>query len=271
MSVPVLPHRRDLRQGDLVFPEEILRIGHKLDFQFDCVSEQIQREVFGPELDTGKLGDWLNLYAAYDFALQDVVDHIDITLCRNNGEEEHPFTYPLSRAERDVLRGEMEAACLRQTGRTLAQQYNHLLVREEAEPPELTGGQRRIPVDKVSFTDELSECDGRFLFYMPVTFDPDAVFGTHVATAENDDWLSVYAVYDLDTGQPCSSLDVILMCTDGSEFSFRYPLTEQEQAALLPKMDACCLEQAGMALADYRARYLAEAQQSRQAPGLAQL
>ena len=271
MSVPVLPHRRNLRRGDFVFPEEILRIGHKLDFQFDCVSEQIQREVFGPELDTGKLGDWLNLYAAYDFALQDVVDHIDITLCRNNGEEEHPFTYPLSRAERDVLRGEMEAACLRQTGRTLAQQYNHLLVREEAEPPELTGGQRRIPVDKVSFTDELSECDGRFLFYMPVTFDPDAVFGTHVATAENDDWLNVYAAYDLDTGQPCPALDVTLVCGDGNEFAFRYPLTELEQAALLPKMDACCREQAGMALADFRARYLAEAQQPRQAGGLAQL
>ena len=127
MSAPVLPHRRDLRQGDLVFPEEILRIGHKLDFQFDCVSEQVQREVFGPELDTGKLGDWLNLYAAYDFALQDVVDHIDITLCRNNGEEEHPFTYPLSRAERDVLRGEMEACCQRRTGRSLARQYQHLL------------------------------------------------------------------------------------------------------------------------------------------------
>ena len=26
MSVPVLPHRRDLRQGDLVFPEEIHRL-----------------------------------------------------------------------------------------------------------------------------------------------------------------------------------------------------------------------------------------------------
>ena len=36
MSVPVLTHRRDLRQGDLVFPEEILRIGHTLDFQLDC-------------------------------------------------------------------------------------------------------------------------------------------------------------------------------------------------------------------------------------------
>ena len=271
MSVPVLPHRRDLRQGDLVFPEEILRIGHKLDFQFDCVSEQTQREVFGPELDTGKLGDWLNLYAAYDFALQDVVDHIDITLCRNNGEEEHPFTYPLNRAERDVLRGEMEAACLRQTGRTLAQQYNHLLTQEEAEPPELTGGQHRIPVDKVYFLDEISERGGKLCFYVLIGFDPDAVFGTHVATSKNDDWLNVYAAYDLDTGQPCSSLDVILMCTDGSEFSFRYPLMEPEQAALLEKMDACCLEQAGMALADYRARYLAEAQQPRQAPGLAQL
>ena len=85
MSAPVLPHRRDLRQGDLVFPEEILRIGHKLDFQFDCVSDQIQRELFGPELDTGRIGDWLDLYAAYDMALQDVVDHVDVTLCRDNG------------------------------------------------------------------------------------------------------------------------------------------------------------------------------------------
>ena len=125
-------------------------------------------------------------------------------------------------------------------------------------------------MDKVSFTDELSECDGRLLFYVPVAFDPDAVFGTHVATAESD-WLNVYAAYDLDTGRPCSALDVTLVCGDGNEFSFRYPLTEQEQAALLPKMDACCLEQAGMALAAFRARYLAEAQQSRQAPGLAQL
>ena len=88
-------------------------------------------------------------------------------------------------------------------------------------------------VDKVSFADELSECDGLLQFYMPVTFDPDAVFGTHVATAENDDWLNVYAAYDLNTGKPCSALDVILVCGDSSEFAFRYPLAKQEQAALL--------------------------------------
>ena len=61
------------------------------------------------------------------------------------------------------------------------------------------------------------------------------------------------------------------MCTDGSEFAFRYPLTKQERGALLEKMDAYCLEQAGMVLADFRARYLAEEQRSHQAPGLAQL
>ena len=258
MSVPVLTHRRDLRKGDLVFPEEILPIGHMLDVQLDCVGKEVQQEVFGPELDPSPLCDWLNLHTAYDFALQDVADHIEITLCRNFGEEEHPFTYPLNRAERDVLRGEMKACCQLRTGRTLAQHYNHLLVQEEVEPPELTAGTRRIPVDKVSFADELSECDGLLQFYMPVTFDPDAVFGTRVATAENDDWLNVYAAYDLNASRPCSALDVILVCGDGNEFAFRYPLAKQEQAALLEKMDAYCLEQTGMALADFRARYLVE-------------
>ena len=48
MSVPVLTHRRDLRQGDLVFPEEILRIGHTLDFQLDCVSKEVQQRGVWP-------------------------------------------------------------------------------------------------------------------------------------------------------------------------------------------------------------------------------
>ena len=75
----------------------------------------------------------------------------------------------------------------------------------------------------------------------------------------------------LNTGQPCPALDVTLECGDGNEFSFRDPLIEQERAALLEKMDAYCLEQAGLPLTDFRARYLAEEQQPHQAPGLAQL
>ena len=145
MSVPVLTHRRDLRPGDLIFPEEILRIGRTLDFQLGCVSKEVQQEMFGQELDTSSLCDWLNLHTAYDFALQDVADHINITLCRNFGKKAHPFLYPLNRAERDVLRGEMEACCQLRTGRTLVQQYNHLLVQKEVEPPELTVGTLRLP------------------------------------------------------------------------------------------------------------------------------
>ena len=44
MSVPVLTHRRDLRKGDLVFPEEILPIGHMLDVQLDCVGKEVQQD-----------------------------------------------------------------------------------------------------------------------------------------------------------------------------------------------------------------------------------
>ena len=79
------------------------------------------------------------------------------------------------------------------------------------------------------------------------------------------------AAYGLNTGHLRPTLDVVLACSDGKEFAFRYPLTEPERAALPEKMDAYCLEQDGMALADFRARYLAEAQQPHRAPGLAQL
>ena len=79
------------------------------------------------------------------------------------------------------------------------------------------------------------------------------------------------AAYDLNTSHLCPALDVILACSDGNEFAFRYPLTGPERAALLEKLDAYCQEQTGMALADFRVRYLAEAQQPRQAPDLAQL
>ena len=47
----------------------------------------------------------------------------------------------------------------------------------------------------------------------------------------------------------------------------KQPLSQE----MLEKMDAYCREQTGMALADFRARYLVEEPQPRQAPSLAQL
>lgn len=48
-----------------------------------------------------------------------------------------------------------------------------------------------------SFGDEIIESDGKLNFYVQTEFDVDAAFGTFVLTDENDDWLNVYANYDI--------------------------------------------------------------------------
>lgn len=80
-----------------------------------------------------------------------------------------------------------------------------------------------------------------FLIQHPVwriNFDPDAVFGTNVASAFNDDWLNVYANFGWKTGRIDSALTVCLVCSDGHEFEFFYPLTSAEQVQLWNQMDA---------------------------------
>ena len=129
---------------------------------------------------------------------------------------------------------------------------------ERESPPELTAGTKRLPADAVSFADEISECDGKLNFYIPINFDPDAVFGTNVASAFNDDWLNVYASFDWKTGRLDSALAVYLVCADGHEFAFSYPLTPAEQVQLWEKMDAYCRQQTGQGLEDTRAALLRE-------------
>lgn len=119
-------------------------------------------------------------------------------------------------------------------------------------------GNRRLPMGKVTFQDEISECGSLLNFYVPVNFDPDEVFGTDVTSTANDDYLNVYADFDLDTGEVCDALTVIHVRGDGSEEAYRYPLDEEERAVLRTKMDAYCAEQTGMHLDEYRAQHLAE-------------
>lgn len=119
-------------------------------------------------------------------------------------------------------------------------------------------GSRLLPMGKVTFQDEISECGSLLNFYVPVNFDPDEVFGTDVTSTANDDYLNVYADFDLDTGEVCDALTVIHVCGDRSEEAYRYPLDEEERAVLRDKMDAYCAEQTGMHLDEYRAQHLAE-------------
>lgn len=103
-----------------------------------------------------------------------------------------------------------------------------------------------------SFSDEIMmEEDGKLNFYVEASFDVDAVFGTFVLTDKNDDWLNIYANYDIAEDRPCDTLELTLCKGDGSEENWSYPLNAAEQDVLLRKMDAFCMEQTGMSLREY--------------------
>ena len=102
-----------------------------------------------------------------------------------------------------------------------------------------------------SFGDEIIESDGKLNFYVQTEFDVDAAFGTFVLTDENDDWLNVYANYDIAQGKSCDTLELTLCKGDGSEESWSYPLNAAEQDVLLRKMEEFCQQQTGMSLREY--------------------
>ena len=112
-----------------------------------------------------------------------------------------------------------------------------------------------------SFGDEIIESDGKLNFYVQTEFDVDAVFGTFVCTDKNDDWLNIYANYDIAEDRPCDTLELTLCKGDGSEESWSYPLNAAEQDVLLRKMEEYCQQQTGMSLHDYAQQFREEPEQ----------
>ena len=112
-----------------------------------------------------------------------------------------------------------------------------------------------------SFGDEIIESDGKLNFYVQTEFDVDAAFGTFVLTDKNDDWLNIYANYDIAEDRPCDMLELTLCKGDGSEESWSYPLNAAEQDVLLRKMEEYCQQQTGMSLHDYAQQFRKEPEQ----------
>ena len=112
-----------------------------------------------------------------------------------------------------------------------------------------------------SFGDEIIESDGKLNFFVQTEFDVDAAFGTFVLTDENDDWLNVYANYDIAEDRPCDTLELTLCKGDGSEESWSYQLNAAEQDVLLRKMEEYCQQQTGMSLHDYAQQFREEPEQ----------
>ena len=102
-----------------------------------------------------------------------------------------------------------------------------------------------------SFGEEIIESDGKLNFYVQADFDVDAAFGTYVCTDQNDDWLNIYANYDIENGYPCDTLELNLCKADGTEESWNYHLNAAEQEVLARKMEEFCQQQTGMGLREY--------------------
>lgn len=108
-----------------------------------------------------------------------------------------------------------------------------------------------LTAQNFSFSDEILMENGKLNFYVQTEFDVDAAFGTFVCTDENDDWLNIYANYDIAQDRPCDTLDLNLCKADGTEESWHYPLNAAEKEVLLRKMEEFCQQQTGMGLCEY--------------------
>ena len=160
------------------------------------------------------------------------------------------------RMENDVCAAADRA--FREEGVGREEQWSRLL--DDLEKKEITSA-GHLTMGNVSFAEEISEINGLLNFYMDVGFNVDAVFGTHVCTDENDDWLNVYANYDMAAGEVCDELEVDLHRADGSEEAVPYMLNAAEEEVLLLKMDEYCQRQTGQTLEEYSAQLLTEAQE----------
>ena len=99
-------------------------------------------------------------------------------------------------------------------------------------------------------------------FYVDADFDVDAAFGTFVLTDKNDDWLNIYANYDIAEDRPCDTLELTLCKGDGSEESWSYQLNAAEQEVLMRKMEEFCQQQTGMSLRVYAQQFREEQMQA---------
>ena len=133
----------------------------------------------------------------------------------------------------------------------------------QAEPVYLTGI-RTLQAGDISFANEIVQNENLLEFYMEVNFDADKVFGTNVCSTENDDWLNIYANYDMDERSVCDTLDVYLVLANGDEQALKYRLSPEEQALLLPKMEEYCQQQWGQSLEQCCADYLPELRQGQE-------
>ena len=122
-------------------------------------------------------------------------------------------------------------------------------------------GKRRLHAEDISLSGEICEMELRLNFYVDAFDGVDEVFGTHVCTTENADYVNIYADYDLLGGSVGDKLSITLCRSNGMDDEYEYMLSPEEKEILLGRMDDYCKQQNGVTLADYREQLLADAQE----------
>ena len=110
----------------------------------------------------------------------------------------------------------------------------------------------RLTARNFYFEDTIEAMDDRTLnFYVVPCFNVDEVFGTFVETDENDHALNVYANYDMQRQQVCDTLEMTLYGSGIDDQSLTYHLNAAEKEVLRAKMEAYCMEQEHISLAQF--------------------
>ena len=93
-------------------------------------------EAFGTFVETDENDHALNIYANYDMQCQRVCDELEMTLY-GSGIEDQSLTYHLNAAEKEVLRGKMEAYCMQREHKPLNQLCQEILQEQDAPTQEM--------------------------------------------------------------------------------------------------------------------------------------
>ena len=91
----------------------------------------------------------------------------------------------------------------------------------------------------ICFSDEVILDAGKLNFYVEASFLPEEVLGFPIG---EDDWVNIYAEYDVEKETVCDALRINLVRADGEESESFYPLSSDERESLRGKMEAYCGE-----------------------------
>ena len=127
----------------------------------------------------------------------------------------------------------------------------------ESEPSYLTGS-RMLRAEEICFSEDIVQNGNLLEFCMDGAINADEMFGTNTCDYDNGDWFNIYANYDMEERRVCDTLEVYLQHENGGEQEFKYKLSDEEKALMLPKMEDYCQHKWNQSLEECCADYLRE-------------